>query len=101
MRRIILGLLIAAVLMPECALAWYGYDENSGREVEIHKGNLVRPGRDIEVYDPYTGRYKDVEVESIRKRGRDVEVEVYDWQTGKSQTLIMEGYQAKKQRYGR
>lgn len=93
--------ILAVLLLPYPASAWYGYDDSTGKEVEIHKGNLVRPGRDIEVYDPYTGRYKDVEVESIRQRGRDVEVEVYDWQTGKSQTLIMEGYQAKKQRYGR
>ena len=97
----ILILFALVLFLPDSAFAWYGYDDNTGREVEIGKGNLVRPGRDIEVYDPYSGRYRDVQVESIRQRGRDVEVEVYDWQTGKSQTLIMEGYQKKKQRYGR
>ena len=98
-----IGLALCALLVglyADSALAWHGYDD-SGREVEIHKGNLVRRGRDIEVYDPYSNTYRSMQVDRVRQRGRDVEVEVFDWQTGKSQTLHMEGYQKKKQRYGR
>ena len=58
------------------AYAWDGYDYDSGSFVEIEKGNLVRPGRDIEIYDYGTGEYKDVEVQSMRSRGSKVELEV-------------------------
>jgi hypothetical protein len=71
-------------------LAWDGYDYEQGGYVEIEKGQLVRPGRDIEIYDYKSGKYKDVEVESIRRYGGKVEVEVIDSQTGESRTLEMD-----------
>ena len=36
-------------LIPLIALAWDGYDYESGSYVEIESGNLVRPGEDIEI----------------------------------------------------
>lgn len=70
--------------------AWNGYDYESGSHVEIEKGNLVRSGRDIEIYDYETGEYKDVEVQSIRSYGSSTEVEVYDSDTGEYRTLDMD-----------
>lgn len=71
-------------------LAWDGYDHEKGTYIEIDKGNLVRPGKDIEIYDYSTGQYKDVEVQSIRGSGSNTEVEVYDYSTGEFRTLDME-----------
>lgn len=86
--RVLLG--IAIFLAPIASQAWSGYDYESGSYVDIDKGNLVRPGRDIEIYDWETGEYKEVEVQSIRRSGSGVEVEVYDPDTGEIRTLDME-----------
>lgn len=72
------------------ALAWDGYDYDKGNYVEIDRGNLVRPGNDIEIYDYETGQYHDVTVDSIHKYGSDVEIEVYDNTTGDYRTLNMD-----------
>ncbi len=79
-----------ALTLSTIACAWDGYDYESGSNVEIDKGNLVRPGQDIEVYDYDTGDYRDVEVQSIRGSGSGTEVEVYDYDTGEYRTLDME-----------
>lgn len=85
--------IVAAVLflsLPCLSFAWDGYDYERGAYVEINKGNLVRPGQDIELYDYSTGQYRDVEVQSIRGSGSGAEVEVYDYGTGQYRTLEME-----------
>lgn len=71
------------------AFAWDGYDYNQGTNVQIEKGQLVRPGKEIEVYD-YRRGYINVEVESIRSSGASVEVEVTDRQTGETRTFDMD-----------
>lgn len=81
---------ILALIAPSIVYAWDGYDYESGSYVEIDKGNLVRPGQDIEIYDYGTGEYKDVEVQSIRGSGSGAEVEVYDYDKGEYRTLEME-----------
>lgn len=73
-----------------CAQAWSGFDYDKGSYVEIEKGNLVRSGRDIEIYDHGKGEYRDVNVESIRRLGSRVEVEVTDNETGETRTLDMD-----------
>lgn len=82
--------LLPLLLLPSLAGAWDGYDYESGSSVEIEKGNLVRPGNEIEIYDSATGEYRDVEVQSIRSSGSGAEVEVYDYDTGEYRTLDME-----------
>lgn len=72
------------------ALAWDGYDNEKGSYVEIEKGNLVRSGQEIEIYEYSTGEYKDVEVESVRSSGSGVELEVYDLESGNYRTLDMD-----------
>lgn len=78
------------LILPNLAFCWDGYDYESGSDIEIEKGNLVRPGEDIEIYDYGDGEYKDVEVESVEKRGSGVEVEVYDYDTGEYRTFDMD-----------
>jgi len=70
--------------------AWDGYDYETGSYVEIDKGNLVRSGEEIEVYDYDTSEYKNYEVESITGNGSGAELEVYDYDTGEYRTLDMD-----------
>ena len=72
--------------------AWDGYDWDKGSYVNIGKGNLVRRGREIEVYDYEDAEYKYYEVESIRRTPSNrVELELYDYDTDEYRTLDMDG----------
>jgi hypothetical protein len=85
--------LICAVflfLVSSAALAWDGYDADSGADVEIEKGNLVRRGQAIEFYDHDAGEYRSGSVDSIRSYGSHVEVEITDDENGESRTFEME-----------
>jgi len=84
------AILIFSLLFASAALAWDGFDWDSGSYVDIEPGSVVREGNDIEIYDWGTGEFKDVEVESIRSSGSGTEVEVYDWDTGQYRTLDMD-----------
>ncbi len=79
------------LLMPTVSFAWDGFDYEAGNFVEIEKGNLVRSGRDIEIYDYNTGEYHDVHVNDIDRHGSTVELDVYDYNTGHDRTLEMDG----------
>lgn len=85
--KTVVGVVACAVSFS--ATAWDGYDYGKGTYVEVEKGNLVRPGREIEVYE-YGEGYKTFEVESINRSGSSVELEVTDTETGESRTFEME-----------
>lgn len=82
--------LIVLLLVPTSGFAWNGYDYEKGSYVEIEKGNLVRQGKDIEVYDYSTGQYNDVEVQAIRGYGSSTELDVYNYNSGEYRTLYMD-----------
>lgn len=86
---LLLALLIVSVACTQ-AFAWDGTNTTTGTTVEIERGQLVRSGRTIEVYDSERG-YKDYDVDSIRRYGRSVEIEATDTETGESTTLEMDG----------
>lgn len=86
----LLTLLALSMIAASQVSAWDGVDSETGASVEIGKGNLVRSGRTIEVYDADAGEYRDVEVQSIRRFGSSVEVEVYDSDSGEYRTFEME-----------
>lgn len=83
-------LLISTLVFSSQALSWDGYDYESGSDVEIEQGNLVRPGEEIEFYDYGSGEYRYGDVESINDNGSSVEVEVYDQESGEYRTFEME-----------
>ena len=84
------ALIFTVLVLVTPAFAWDGYDYGSGSSVEVEKGQLVRPGRDIEFYDYGEGEYRQGEVQSMRDRGSSVEVEVYDQESGEYRTFEME-----------
>ena len=91
MKKFAFVVAVIMLMMALPVLAWDGYDYDKGAYVEIGKGNLVRRGETIEVYDYSTGRYHLMDVDAIqRKYGGGVEIEVYDHETGENRTLEME-----------
>ena len=73
------------------AAAWNGYDWNQGTYIEIGKGEQVRPGREVEVFDYRSGQYRQMEVQEINRRPYGpVEIRVIDSQTGQPHTLEMD-----------
>lgn len=89
-KLIIRAAFLAVAVRPVLAVAWDGYDYDKGVYVEITKGSVVRPGRTIEVYDYGKGQFRDFEVESVRKSGSSVDVEVTDSETGELRTFEMD-----------
>ena len=82
--------LASAALIATCSagFSWDdGVDSESGTQVEIEKGNVVRSGRDIEVYDYETGQYHDITVDDINRSGGSVEIEGYDNTTGEHRSF--------------
>ena len=89
MKTLILSLAVV-IIMNSSVFAWDGYDYDKGAYIEIDKGNRVRTGETIEIYDYNDGTYKDVDIESVNGSGSSVEIEVYDWQSGEYRTFEME-----------
>lgn len=88
-RSFLLAVLTVSITVTQ-AFAWDGTNTTTGSSVEIERGQLVRSGRTIEVYDGDQG-YKEYDVDSIRRSGRTVEIEATDTSTGESTTLEMDG----------
>jgi len=88
MKKFVIPILIILFSFP--AFAWDGYDYERGSYIEIEKGNLVRPGEEIEYYDYGSGEYRYGDVESINRSGSIIEIEIYDHETGEYRTFEME-----------
>lgn len=86
------SLLVAVALTAtwNLAQAWDGTNTNTGSSVEIDRGQLVRSGETIEVYDSSEGS-KSYDVDSISRSGGTVEIEATDTSTGETTTLEMNG----------
>jgi hypothetical protein len=82
-------LIVLILLFSIPVFAWEGYDNERGTYIEIEKGNLVRPGQEIEYYDYDKGEYRYGDVESINRSGSSVEVEIYDHDSGENRNFEM------------
>ncbi len=81
---------LLTILMSFSAQAWEGYDDNNNTGVTIGKGNLVRSGSQIQIYDTAHGEYHTVQVQTITGNGAGANVTVYDINSGEYRTLRME-----------
>ena len=79
-------LFLMLIIFNTPVFSWDGYDYDTGDYIEIEKGNLVRAGNDIEIYDYESGGYRDVEVQGMVGN----ELEVYDYKTGEYRTFDMD-----------
>lgn len=82
--------LLTACLISVSAIAWEGTELESGNDIEIEQGNLVRTGETIEYYNNDDGEYKSVTIDNINRYGDTVEIEATDDYTGEAVTLEME-----------
>ncbi|MGE7469235.1 hypothetical protein ACQKLX_07335 [Bosea sp. NPDC003192] len=80
-------LVTAVAIAPATAFSWSGTDQN-GNSVEIGRGELITPYRDIEI--EVDGETRNFSVDSIRRYGNRVEIEGTD-DSGNSMTLDMDG----------
>lgn len=90
MKKITITLASFAAIMSSNIYAWEGVDNDSGSDIEIESGNLVRAGEEIEYYDHDYGEYRSADVESVESSGSGAEVEVYDHESGEYRTFEME-----------
>lgn len=89
-KMIVKSTLLVLYLLSLNAFAWDGTDSETGASVEIEHEELVRSGRSIDYFDYGAGEYKSATVESVRRLGRAVEIEVTDDNTGEARTLEMD-----------
>ncbi len=82
----LLLIVVGGLVCSTAAFAWSGTDQN-GNSVEIGRGELVRPYRDIEI--EVDGATRNFSVDSIRRYGNRVEIEGTD-DNGNSMTLDMD-----------
>lgn len=80
---------ILSLILVSPSVAWDGTDQSSGNNVEIERGQTVRPGRDIEYFDYGLGAYKSLSVDSVRRFGSSVEIEGTN-ESGESVILEMD-----------
>ncbi len=78
------------VMLAVPAFTWDGINTVTGGSVEIGKGNLVRSGEEVELYDYGTGTYRYVTVEEVNGSGNTVQIEAYDYESGEYLYLEME-----------
>lgn len=71
------------IISPAFALDGYNYE--TGDYIEIDKGQLVRTGEEIEIYNYSTGEYEYKEVNNIYNNT----IETYDYETGEYETFDM------------
>lgn len=70
-------------------MAWDGTNSESGEAVEIERGETVKSGQSIDYYDHGSGSYRTLDVDSVQRRGRSVEIEGTD-DSGNAVTLEMD-----------
>lgn len=92
------NIIFALCLLCFPAYAWDGVDVDNGDKIEIHKGNLVRTGLPINIYDVATEQEKPVIVEYIKGHDTFVELRIRDDATGETHTYQMEKRQPRHKR---
>ena len=85
-----LALIMLSCAMTTSALAWNGTDVTTGTTVRIENRDAVRSGGSIELFDSSSGRYHDVDVDSVTGTDDVVRLQVYDYDTSQLRTLEMQ-----------
>lgn len=75
---------------PQKVFAWAGYEESTNIAIDIPPGNLVRIGREIDVFDFKTNKYHPCEVIFVDDIFSGTRLEVRDLETGQKRIFYME-----------
>ena len=87
---ILLLFLAAAASFPQKAFAWAGYEESTNIAIDIPPGNLVRVGREVDIFDFKTNNYHPVEVIFMEDIFSGTRLEVQDLETKEKRIFYME-----------
>jgi len=88
---IIFGLfLLFSQIAPKNAFAWAGYEESTNVAIDIPPGNLVRIGRDINIFDFKANNYHQCEVIFLEDIFSGTRLEVKDLETNQRRIFYME-----------
>lgn len=82
--------LLFAIIAPQNAFAWAGYEETTNIAIDIPPGNLVRIGRDIDIFDFKTNSYHPCEVIFLDDIFSGTRLEVKDLETNERRIFYME-----------
>ena len=86
----ILTILLIILFFNNPVFAWDGYDYENDTAIEIGKGNLVREGNIIKIYDWKADQYHEVQVKLMEDSFNSVRLEVYDLDTKQNRVFEME-----------
>ncbi len=76
--------------VPANCFAWGGYEETTNVQIDIPPGNLVRVGREINIYDFSDKKYHNVEVMFMDDIFVGTKLDVKDYETKKRRIFYME-----------
>lgn len=76
---------VIAIVTAMMATPVMAYDYADDEPKEIKKGDR------IESYSYDTGRYTEIEVDSVKRRGGNTVIEVYDYETGTYTEMEIKG----------
>jgi len=87
-----LGLLLFVfeLAIPKNSFAWAGYEETTNISIDIPPGNLVRVGREIDIFDFKTNSYHPAEVLFMDDIFSGTRLEVKDFETNEKRIFYME-----------
>ena len=79
-----------SLIAPQNVFAWAGYEESTNIAIDIPPGNLVREGREIDIFDFSTNRYHPAEVIFLDDIFSGTRLEVKDLETNEKRVFYME-----------
>jgi hypothetical protein len=81
--------LIVALLLSGPASAWEVQDLESGANIDIDRGTVVKTGETIRFYDYGVGEHHTGRITAISFRKGAMDVEVHDDKSDRLRTLVM------------
>lgn len=76
--------------MPKNSFAWMGYEETTNIAIDIAPGNLVRVGREIDIFDFKTNTFHPAEVIFVDEIFSGTRLELQDLETNEKRIFYME-----------
>jgi len=84
------GTALLSLALPCAALAWDGFDTESGHLVEVDVDAVPMRGEMVDVYDCDTKETATLMVDAVKNNARTVEITVRESDTGRTRILVME-----------
>lgn len=90
LQKFVLLLFLVKLFFPQNVFAWAGYEESTNIAIDIPPGNLVRVGREVNIFDFNTNSYHLAEVIFLDDIFSGTRLEVKDLETNQRRIFYME-----------